>query len=80
MLDHASFPSLSSGLSKRGVVSPRPTSLLNTGHGSIDDSLKIEKVQKQTLRAALDAVLANTPIATAETKAFGCTIKRKKVS
>ncbi len=44
-------------------------------HGRIDDSRKGE-VKDQSLRNALDAVLAGKPIAKPETKAFGCTIKR----
>ena len=47
-------------------------------HGYIDDSLNQARVQKQGLRNALDAVLAGQPVATAETKAFGCTIKRRR--
>jgi peroxiredoxin len=49
-------------------------------HGSIDDAQNPARVQKQNLRLALDAVLASQPVTTAETKAFGCTIKRKKAS
>ncbi len=47
-------------------------------HGHIDDSRNASRIQSQTLRAALDAVLTGKPVATAETKAFGCTIKRAK--
>jgi peroxiredoxin len=46
-------------------------------HGYIDDSLNEARVQKQGLRMALDAVLAGRPVASAETKAFGCTIKKR---
>ena len=49
-------------------------------HGYIDDSQNPARIQKQGLRNALDAVLANKPVATAETKAFGCTIKRRKAT
>jgi peroxiredoxin len=47
-------------------------------HGYIDDSRNAERIQKQGIRPALDAVLAGQAVTTAETKAFGCTIKRKK--
>jgi peroxiredoxin len=47
-------------------------------HGSIDDSQEITRVQAQRLRGALDAVLAGRAVENAETKAFGCTIKRVK--
>ena len=49
-------------------------------HGSIDDSQELSRVQQKRARAALDAVLAGQPVQTAETKAFGCTIKRGKSS
>jgi len=45
-------------------------------HGSIDDSQNERRVGTQRLRSALDAVLAGRPPAQAETKAFGCSIKR----
>ncbi len=45
-------------------------------HGSIDDSQEIRRVQTQRLRNALDAVLEGKPVPQAETKAFGCSIKR----
>ena len=45
-------------------------------HGSIDDSLAIERVHENRLRNALDEVLASKPVDQAQTKAFGCTIKR----
>ncbi len=47
-------------------------------HGSIDDSQEVSRVTQQRLRSALDAVLAGQPVATPQTKAFGCTIKRVK--
>ncbi|HXG32473.1 MAG TPA: redoxin domain-containing protein [Bryobacteraceae bacterium] len=46
-------------------------------HGYIDDSRKRE-VKHQGLRLALDAILAGQTPERAETKAFGCTIKRVK--
>ncbi len=47
-------------------------------HGYIDDSRNPERIQKQGLRMALDAVMAGRQVEPAETKAFGCTIKRAK--
>jgi hypothetical protein len=46
-------------------------------HGYIDDSRNPERIQVQGLRTALDAMLAEQPVVKAETKAFGCTIKRR---
>jgi peroxiredoxin len=64
------------------TVTPESFVLDSTGairyHGSIDDSQEIRRVQTQRLRSALDAVLAGRTVETAETKAFGCTIKRVK--
>jgi peroxiredoxin len=46
-------------------------------HGRIDENYEEPtKVASPDLKNALDALLANKPIAQAETKAFGCTIKR----
>jgi peroxiredoxin len=46
-------------------------------HGRIDDnSNDASKVSSPDLKNALDALLAGQPVAKAETKAFGCTIKR----
>ena len=46
-------------------------------HGRIDENYEEpQKVASPDLKNALDALLANKPIAKAETKAFGCTIKR----
>jgi thiol-disulfide isomerase/thioredoxin len=45
-------------------------------HGSIDDSQNEARIRKQGLRAALDEVLAGKPVTVAETKAFGCSVKR----
>jgi peroxiredoxin len=45
-------------------------------HGAIDDNMNESRVHSRALRAALDALLAGKPLPSAETKAFGCTIKR----
>lgn len=45
-------------------------------HGSVDDSQNPARVEKRTLRMALDAVLSGSPVTIQQTKAFGCTIKR----
>src|SRR5437660_12660216 len=45
-------------------------------HGRIDDSRDPAHRTTRDLSAALDAVAAGKPVAVAETKAFGCTIKR----
>ncbi|HYL10273.1 MAG TPA: thioredoxin family protein [Candidatus Acidoferrales bacterium] len=45
-------------------------------HGRIDDSRNPANITTRDLRAALDAVAEGKPVAVAETKAFGCTIKR----
>ena len=47
-------------------------------HGQVDDSRNEARVKQRTLRLALDAVLAGKPVPAAETKAFGCTIKRPR--
>jgi hypothetical protein len=47
-------------------------------HGAIDDSQNPANIKTQGLRMALDAVLGGQSVAKAETKAFGCTIKRAK--
>jgi hypothetical protein len=46
----------------------------------VDDSMNPEHVRTQGLRLALDAVLAAKPVPKSETKAFGCSIKRKHTS
>lgn len=46
--------------------------------GRIDDETDPAKVTTHDLRTALDQVLTAEPVATASTKAFGCTIKWKK--
>jgi len=45
-------------------------------HGRIDDKKEVSEVSSKDLSAALDAVLAGKEVAVAETKAFGCSIKR----
>jgi peroxiredoxin len=45
-------------------------------HGRIDDSRNAKNVKSRDLQAALNAILANKPMATKETAAFGCGIKR----
>ena len=46
-------------------------------HGRIDENYEdATKVTSPDLKNALDALLAGQPVAKAETKAFGCTIKR----
>jgi peroxiredoxin len=46
-------------------------------HGRIDESYEDPgKVTSPDLKNALDSLLAGKPVARAETKAFGCTIKR----
>jgi hypothetical protein len=47
-------------------------------HGHIDDKQNVSQVQFQGLRVALDAILAGKQPERAETKAFGCTIKRAR--
>jgi thiol-disulfide isomerase/thioredoxin len=47
-------------------------------HGHIDDSRNAARIQKQSLRMALDAVLRGAEVTAPETKAFGCTIKRPR--
>ncbi len=45
--------------------------------GYIDDSARPEERTKAALTDALDALLANKPVASTETRAFGCSIKWK---
>ena len=47
-------------------------------HGFVDDSVVEARIHNQGLRLALDAVLAGKPVPVAQTKAFGCTIKRRR--
>jgi peroxiredoxin len=44
--------------------------------GRIDDSATIDKVKSKDLRTTLDALLAGKEVPVAETRAFGCAIKR----
>ncbi len=64
-------------------VTPEAFVLDRTGtiryHGYVDDSRDPANIKVRGLRSALDAVLAGTPVAKAETKAFGCAIKRVKL-
>ena len=45
--------------------------------GYVDDSARPEERAKTGLTDALDAMVANRPVPTASTRAFGCTIKFK---
>ncbi len=45
-------------------------------HGHIDDSRNPTGITSQDARTAMDALQAGKPVPVAETKAFGCTIKR----
>ncbi len=45
-------------------------------HGRIDDSRNPANITTTDLRAALEAMVGGKPVEVAETKAFGCTIKR----
>jgi hypothetical protein len=47
-------------------------------HGRVDDSMNESGVKQRDLRNALDAILAGHPVPNAETRAFGCSIKRAK--
>ena len=47
-------------------------------HGRIDDSQNPARIQQQSLRLALDAMIAGKPVPVSETRAFGCTIKRPR--
>jgi thiol-disulfide isomerase/thioredoxin len=49
-------------------------------HGAIDDARNPVRVTVRGLQAALDSVMAGKPVATPETRAFGCTIKRVRKS
>jgi peroxiredoxin len=44
-------------------------------HGRIDNSVEVGGVKTRDLANALDDILAGKPVAEAETKAFGCSIK-----
>jgi peroxiredoxin len=45
-------------------------------HGRIDNSQREENVESRDLRKALDQILNGEAVSLADTKAFGCTIKR----
>lgn len=45
-------------------------------HGNIDNSKDESEVKSRSLQSALDAIVAGKPVAAAETRAFGCSIKR----
>jgi alkyl hydroperoxide reductase subunit AhpC len=45
-------------------------------HGRIDDAQNPARVRQNSLRQAIEAVLAGREVPAPETKAFGCTIKR----
>lgn len=45
-------------------------------HGRIDDSQQESGVSSRDLQAALDAIIDGKPVPKAESKAFGCSIKR----
>lgn len=63
-------------------VTPESFVLDKTGviryHGYIDDSQNPARIKSHGLRKALDALLTGANVETAQTKAFGCTIKRVK--
>jgi peroxiredoxin len=63
-------------------VTPEAFVIDDTGvvryHGSVDDSQDVRRTQEPRLRNAIDAVLAGKKVERAETKAFGCSIKRMK--
>jgi hypothetical protein len=47
-------------------------------HGRVDDSMNESGVKQRDLRAALEAVLEGRQVTVAETRAFGCSIKRAR--
>ncbi|HZS04383.1 MAG TPA: redoxin domain-containing protein [Blastocatellia bacterium] len=49
-------------------------------HGRIDNSPELARVKRHDLREALDESLAGRPVSVAETRAFGCAIKRVKAA
>jgi len=65
-------------------VTPEVFVFDNTGtlkyRGAIDDAHQESEVTTHSLRAALDAVLTNKPVAVTTTSPFGCSIKRKKAA
>ena len=48
--------------------------------GYIDDARNVARVQNHGLKDAIIAAMAGKPVASAQTKAFGCTIKRARRS
>ena len=46
-------------------------------HGRIDNSPELSRVKRHDLRAALDELLAGQSVSVAETRAFGCQIRRR---
>lgn len=66
------------------TVTPESYVIDKTGtivyHGYIDDARNPARVTTQGLRKAMDAALTGQAIGQAETKAFGCTIKRVRKS
>lgn len=46
-------------------------------HGRIDDAQNPARIHQHSLRQGIDAVLASQPVDPSDTKAFGCTIKRR---
>jgi len=63
-------------------VTPEAFVIDSTGiiryHGYIDDAQNEARVKNRGLRTALDAVMSGQAVAQTETKAFGCTIKRRR--
>lgn len=49
-------------------------------HGRIDDAQNIARVKEESLRLAIDAVLAGAAPSPSDTRALGCTIKRVRPS
>jgi thiol-disulfide isomerase/thioredoxin len=45
-------------------------------HGRVDDAQNPARVKENSLKLAIESVLAGREVGNAETKAFGCTIKR----
>jgi peroxiredoxin len=56
------------------VLNPKTFEVLY--HGRIDDSRDINNVESKDLSNALNEILGSKKISVAETKAFGCSIKR----
>lgn len=58
------------------VFAPQEGKMVLVYHGQIDDNQDESKVKSQALRDALEAILKGKKVEKAETKAFGCSIKR----